>query len=706
MPPYSRRALRRFLVLVPLLVSCVAPEPIGEVREAVVVPGPWVAPPAVAAIAATHFIPVVDPPPVSPAGSCSSTNPFTCSCRHPACIEAYPGTNELREYLLARFPDIRNSGTFCCRQNSNRRTHLSVHAIGRAIDLGVTTIGGDANNTVGDPVANFLVENAEYIGIQRVIWDYTFWNGERGFGRLGGDPHVNHLHIELTQQGADRQTPFFTIGAPGEVCTPSCEGGRYIDEACNAEDCAAIGAECLPDPPRCGEPPPPEPPASVPVAGAAFPAVTPIGNPGRVTFVGPERQFDTRASMDGLVFDDTTSELTWTSGLEDGVDGIFLNLAAVASEPGFVSVFPDGSARPGTSNLNVSLGARANLVPTPLGDGGAVRFFQASPVELIGDLFATFGAAGDGLELIDPTRVLDSRATSTPLLADEVVSLDVGGPDGTTGVLATVVALNPAENSFLSVFPCGVETDSSTVNVLADEIASNQVVSALGEGDAVCLRALRDMDVIFDVLGYFSAEGTLEYQPVTPIRLVDTRNAVAFENRLAAHQTIDLDLSDVDGMPDNAWAAVLNVATVEADGPGHLRVFACERGTAPGTSAHNFGAEVRATLTTSDLGASRRACVNTSTRTHVVVDLLGVWRRGDGAPPPAPPPTPDPEGEGLDEEMPDGGPGPGSDGGTVDGGVEPSDGGCSCRAGARPRPTGTLGLLLFGAVLVVRRRRR
>lgn len=39
------------------------------------VPGPWNPPPSTRAIAATHYVPVVEPPSVSPLGSCSSTNP-------------------------------------------------------------------------------------------------------------------------------------------------------------------------------------------------------------------------------------------------------------------------------------------------------------------------------------------------------------------------------------------------------------------------------------------------------------------------------------------------------------------------------------------------------------------------------------------------------------------------------------------------------
>lgn len=681
----------RFLALV-VLCACVV-DSTDSVSSAVVIPGPWVAPPEVQAIAASHYVDVVDPPPVRPAGSCSSSNPFTCSCSHPACTPAHPGTNELREYLLARFPGIRNSGTYCCRQNSGRLSHLSVHAIGRAIDLGVTTIGGDADNTIGDEVANFLVEHAEYIGIQRVIWDHTFWNGERGFGALGGNPHVDHLHIELSIAGAARETPFFTIGEPMEMCTPACMGTQLVNADCSTVDCAVGGEECLSGPPRCGEPEPPEAVRT----GGALPAIATVGEPGRLTFTGPDRMFDTRSSMDGLTWDDASNQLTWASGLPPAVTGVWLNLAVVPTNPGFVTAFPTGSARPDTSNLNTSGRVRANLIPTPLGTDQSVTFFQLDRSELIGDLYATTAAAGSGLELIDPTRVYDTRSIDMPLVADEVRAIDVGAPENATGVLASIVAIRPEMDGFVSAFPCGRDPETSTVNVRSDEIASNQLVSGLGDDRMICLRAVRDMHVVVDVLGYFSPDGLLEYQALAPVRLVDTRNDVYYGNRLAAHQQIELPLSEAPGMPDNGWAAVFNIATLEADGDGHLIAFACERGSAPATSAHNFGTDVRATLVTSDLGTSRRACFTSSTRSHIIIDLLGIWRRGDGAPPPDPTPTPGPI-----DPIPDGGV---ADGGVGDGGVDAGtgldDGGCGCRTSGSPSSAA----LLLLAIVWARRRR-
>jgi hypothetical protein len=95
---------------------------------------------------------------------------------------------------------------------------MSVHGTGRAIDVFIPLSRGDADNTLGDEVANWLVSNAQAIGVQLVIWDRSSWNGSRSSGSKlraygGPHPHHDHLHVELNTDGAARRTPWFRGGA-------------------------------------------------------------------------------------------------------------------------------------------------------------------------------------------------------------------------------------------------------------------------------------------------------------------------------------------------------------------------------------------------------------------------------------------------------------------------------------------------------------
>jgi hypothetical protein len=126
------------------------------------------------------------------------------------------GGRKLENYLMDKFdPEISSIGGYACRRMVGG-TKMSLHGTGRALDIMIKTVGSKADNTKGDKVAAFLVRNAEKIGIQYIIWDNAQWRPGRDVRFYGGgskDPHVNHLHIELTEEAAALQTPFMKTGS-------------------------------------------------------------------------------------------------------------------------------------------------------------------------------------------------------------------------------------------------------------------------------------------------------------------------------------------------------------------------------------------------------------------------------------------------------------------------------------------------------------
>ncbi len=266
----SRSAL---LVLAALLsvVACVpdpttavdAPE--GELavqHSAVTVPGKW-APSASTLAAGDRQLVRHDGLPLTN-GYCTSTNPWACSCgAHPECSKGLPGALELAAYLRRRFPQISGIGGVgsCCRQATGSPDYLSAHSLGRAIDVMIPRINGDADNTAGDPIGAWAIENAQSVGIQYIAWDRAQWSPRKPAGQrlsplsASSLSHTDHLHIELNKDGAAKRTPFFTGGASsggGSSCTPACRGSVIVTGNCTTGDCATYGATCIADPtPRC-----------------------------------------------------------------------------------------------------------------------------------------------------------------------------------------------------------------------------------------------------------------------------------------------------------------------------------------------------------------------------------------------------------------------------------------------------------------------
>lgn len=148
-----------------------------------------------------------------------------------ACVgTTLPGTLTLADWLVEN-TEATSYGTYACRSIVGG-SGMSVHSEGRAIDLFVPLDGSEADNDLGDPIAAYLIEHAQELGISLVIWDQASWGAHRSGDKHesygGTHPHHDHLHIELTTDGAWGSTPWF--GDPDDFGgEPPVEG--WIDMA-------------------------------------------------------------------------------------------------------------------------------------------------------------------------------------------------------------------------------------------------------------------------------------------------------------------------------------------------------------------------------------------------------------------------------------------------------------------------------------------
>lgn len=157
-----------------------------------------------------------------------------------------PGTEALRQYLLASWPQIDSIGGYACRAIVGNASQTSVHATGRALDIMLPlTSDGAADNDLGDPIARWLIEHASEIGVQLIIWDRTVWQANRAPGAKekeygGAHPHHDHLHVELSvEAGSEMGSPWFQVADHGPPGQPGCGAvgadGAVLDD----------GGDCL-----------------------------------------------------------------------------------------------------------------------------------------------------------------------------------------------------------------------------------------------------------------------------------------------------------------------------------------------------------------------------------------------------------------------------------------------------------------------------
>lgn len=159
-----------------------------------------------------------------------------------------PGRTALMAWLSEAFPDVEGLAGFDCREIHNPRTSCpgrakparsscwSTHAAGRAVDVMVggagNQVGPPVGKALGDEIVNFLLARVDGVdnyrvramGIQQLLWNGRCWNvsahageGITRVGQLPGDCvdlHDNHVHITLSEAGADGLTSFYTGGEP------------------------------------------------------------------------------------------------------------------------------------------------------------------------------------------------------------------------------------------------------------------------------------------------------------------------------------------------------------------------------------------------------------------------------------------------------------------------------------------------------------
>lgn len=144
-----------------------------------------------------------------------------------------PGTKALGEQLKTQFGTT--YGGYACRANTANTSQLSIHAVGRALD--VTASGSD-----GDTIANHLVQNAETLGVDLIIWNHTLWKvtptGATSREYTGPNPHTDHVHAEVTSATAASGP-----GQAGPSADPAASTDPNADPAATPADPAATPAD-------------------------------------------------------------------------------------------------------------------------------------------------------------------------------------------------------------------------------------------------------------------------------------------------------------------------------------------------------------------------------------------------------------------------------------------------------------------------------
>jgi hypothetical protein len=205
------------------------------------------------------------------------------------------------------------------------------------------------------------------------------------------------------------------------------------------------------------------------------------------------------------------------------------------------------------------------------------------------------------IPLQTPCRAVDTRQTggaladNTTQVFDPGQACDIPAQGNNPIVFAMNVTVVPHGGlGALTVWSAGTpQPNASTLNSYDGRVKSNYALVAGGVGTGlVSVWASDATDVILDVSGYFVQVSKSDYYlpamlytPVTPCRLIDTRNSAGAlaGPSLIAGKTRTFSLAGQCGLPDlsNGGALSVNVTAVPKGGLGYLTVWAHHRPKTP-----------------------------------------------------------------------------------------------------------------------------
>jgi hypothetical protein len=247
-----------------------------------------------------------------------------------------------------------------------------------------------------------------------------------------------------------------------------------------------------------------------------------------------------------------------------------------------------------------------------------------------------------------PCRLADTRNPSGPfggpfLSGSTFREFDIPNsscsiPSTSTAYALNITAIPKSGLGFLAAIPCGQQQPlTSNLNSFDGRVKAVAAIVPAGTNGGVCLFPTQDTDVILDINGYFvpptASPNGLAFYPITPCRIVDTRNPAGPLGGPAlvgqATRTFPL-LSSTCNVPSSVQAYSLNFTALPSNGLGFLTAWAAGQ-PQPALSILNapFGATAaNAAIVTA--GVNGGISVFTTHDTNLIIDINGYFA------PPAP----------------------------------------------------------------------
>jgi Right handed beta helix region len=323
----------------------------------------------------------------------------------------------------------------------------------------------------------------------------------------------------------------------------------------------------------------------------------------------------------------------------------------------YLTAWPTGQTMPVVSTLNSLSGAiLANAAIVAAGTDGAISLYASNETDVIIDINGYFAppTAANALAFYPatPCRVVDTRAvggsgltgtfgppqmTALSTRSFLISSSSCGIPSSAEAYSFNMTVVPPGPLNYLSTWPVGQSMPLiSTLNDTSGAVVANAAIVPAGTNGAVDVFAYDSTDLIIDSNGYFAppgSPGALNFYPLTPCRVVDTRAAGGSgltgdfgppQMTAGSNRSFPVPASSC-GVPATAQAYSLNMTVVPPGPLNYITTWPTGQAMPIVSTLNDVSGTIVANAAIVPAGASGAISVLASNNTELIIDVNGYF---------------------------------------------------------------------------------
>lgn len=251
-----------------------------------------------------------------------------------------------------------------------------------------------------------------------------------------------------------------------------------------------------------------------------------------------------------------------------------------------------------------------------------------------------------------PYRILDTRsgtgAAEHTVAANGTLKLKIAGagvagkliPAGVTAVAMNVTVTNPTQPGFITAYPDGAPAPTaSNVNFAKGETIPNLVVVQVGPDGTVDLKnsSKGSVNLVADVVGYYSQTKASQYVSIKPSRLLDTRHGTGtggVVKQVPANGSITVKVAGVGAIPKSGVTAIAaNITVTKPQTIGFVTAYPSGENLPNASNVNYAGGQTVPNMSTTPVGGNGDIVVHNSSKgaVDVIIDVSGYFSNLGGA---------------------------------------------------------------------------